>query len=67
MTDYKIVALADRSELKPGGHYREYKRAEVMIGELGPFVFMVDKKDGWEIELRTQIQQQVTNVRSLTS
>jgi len=65
--DYKIVALADKSELKPGGQYREYKRAEVMIGELGPFVFMVDKKDGWENDLRSQIQREVTNVRSVTS
>lgn len=67
MADYKVVRMQDGSELQPGGHYREYVRAEIMIGELGPFVFTVDKGPNAENELRTLFQQKVTNVRLLTS
>ena len=63
MDDYKVVRMQDGSELLPGGRLREYTRAEIMVGELGPFYFTVEKKQGWENELRMLFQQQVNNVR----
>ena len=68
MPDYKTVRMTERSELQVGsGRYREYVRQEIMIDELGPFTVEVEKKDGWEHEMRTKLQQQVTNVRSVTT
>jgi hypothetical protein len=67
MPDYKVVRMTDRPDLQPGGHYRDYKRAEIMIDELGPFTVEVEKKDGWELELRQKCEAEVRNVRSVTS
>lgn len=67
MADYKTVRMGERSELLPGGRYREFMRAEILVDELGPFTVEVEKKDGWEFELRMKAQQVVTNVRSVTS
>lgn len=67
MNDYQLVRMQDGSELLPGGRYREYVRAEIMVGELGPFTFIVEKKPGYEHDLRMLFQEQVTRVRALTS
>lgn len=67
MADYKTVRMGERSELLPGGRYREYMRGEIMVDELGPFTIEVDKKDGWEHEWRSKAQQQANNVRIATT
>lgn len=67
MPDYKLVRMQDGAELLAGGSYRNYVRAEIMIGEFGPFSFTVTKEPGWEIALKQQFDDQVRNVRSITT
>lgn len=67
MADYKVVRFGERSELLPGGRYRSFKRAEIMVDDLGPFTVEVEQKDGWEHELRTLCQTEVQRVRTVTA
>lgn len=67
MADFKVVRMQDGSELLQGGQYRNYVRAEVMVGTFGPFFMTVEKGPGWEIELRRLIDEQVRHVQSLAS
>lgn len=67
MADYTVVRMGERSELLPGGQYREFKRAEIMIDGLGPHTVEVEKKDGWQHELRRKCDDEVRNVRSVTT
>lgn len=67
MADYKVVHMGDRTESLPGRRFRELKRAEILIDDLGPFVVEVENKEGWEHELRAKCQQEVQRVRTVTT
>lgn len=66
MKEYEVVRFGERSELLPGGRYRSYKRAEIMVGPLGPFTVETEAVDGWEHTLRAKCQEEARRVRMVT-
>jgi hypothetical protein len=67
MPEFKVVQFHDRTESLPGLKTRDVVRGEIMVDDHGPFIIVVDKKDGWELEFRRLADEQVRRVRSVTT